>query len=73
MTHTEYQKYIFGPKSCHLKIGVNGAAAYTIPQIIIGLMIASLRSCLTLQHCETVELSLRLCLTKGFYEEDKGS
>ena len=34
MTHTKYQKYIFGHKSSHLKIGANGAGAYTIPQSV---------------------------------------
>ena len=32
MTHTKYQKYIFGLRSSHLKIGVNGAGAYSIPR-----------------------------------------
>ena len=35
MTHTKYQKYVFGLKSSHLKIGVNGAGAYTIPQSVV--------------------------------------
>ena len=30
MTHTKYQKYVFGLKSSHLKIGGNGAGAYTM-------------------------------------------
>ena len=30
MTHTKYQKYVF----CHLKIGANGAGAYTIPRSV---------------------------------------
>ena len=34
MTHTKYQKYVFGLKSSHLKIGANGAGAYTIPQSV---------------------------------------
>ena len=32
MTHIEYQKYIYGPKSSNLKNGVNWAGAYTIPR-----------------------------------------
>ena len=32
MTPTKYQKYVFGLKSGHLKIGANGAGAYTIPR-----------------------------------------
>ena len=34
MTHTKYQKYVFGLKSSHLKIGANGAGVYTIPQSV---------------------------------------
>ena len=34
MTHTKYQKYVFGLKSSHLKIGANGAGAYTIPRSV---------------------------------------
>ena len=34
MTHTKYQKYVFGLKSSHLKTGAKGAAAYLIPQSV---------------------------------------
>ena len=34
MTHIKYQKYVFGLKSSNLKIGANGAGAYTIPQSV---------------------------------------
>ena len=34
MTNTKYQKYIFGLKSSHLKIGVNRAGAYTISRSV---------------------------------------
>ena len=34
MTPTKYQKYVFGLKSGHLKIGANGAGAYTIPRSV---------------------------------------
>ena len=34
MTHTKYQKYVFGLKSSHLKIGANGAGAYIIPRSV---------------------------------------
>ena len=32
--YTKYQKYVFGLKSSHLKIGANGAGAYTIPRSV---------------------------------------
>ena len=31
MTHTKYQKYVLDLKISHLKNGVNGAGAYSIP------------------------------------------
>ena len=34
MTPTKYQKYVFGLKSGHLKIGANGAGAYAIPRSV---------------------------------------
>ena len=34
MTHTKYQKYVFCLKISHLKIGANGAGAYTIPRSV---------------------------------------
>ena len=34
MTHTKCQKHILWPNSSHLKIGVNGAPAYSIPRSV---------------------------------------